>query len=767
MQRRSNRLILVVLTATVFAFLGFQMWEESYASARRIGVAVSLDEHQVSIDEVYPGLPASEAGLKPGDHIVAVDGVPISSSVDYDELASGFSRGRPVPFTVKRNGERLIIPVRPGTPFPWLLAIMTVGATLAYLAIALMAYPGATRDVRHLLLAAFSGAVALELATPNGALMPFVVSLGGTLFFYLLTGIQMGLLLHLASVIPSRPPWLQKRPWIPYFYYGIGLSASTIISISILTEALGHRVLPWPSDLLSGPMFDVLMSLWAVSVIVILVHQVVRSSERTERAQAMLVLFGLLPWAVFTLTTEIVPQLGYSLPDWLTIVQLLVLLPYPIAVFVAIQRHRLFDIELVVSRSILYSGITIILVALFYAAMGLGGMLLADYLGSRSLSVWLISGATLLVGLLFWPLRQAIQGFIDRRIFPERHALRTRLASLAANLPAQGSLDAMGRHLVDELTRTFALNSATLLVADPNSGILVAQASNVSPDGLPMEHSIIMGPDDPAVVFLAEAGRPLPASQLAAISSSMAMRLATFQAHLAVPLLSGERIAGVLLLGAKQGGEPWRREELELLRLFSLNVAAVLENVRLFQSATYEGLTGLFRREATLEILDKEIHRSVRYGRPLTVAMADIDFFKRVNDNFGHLVGDTVLRQISTVLKARLRTSDVVGRYGGEEFLVVLPETIEKDGVEVAEKLRRAVESLSIKLENGQSVNVTISFGLTSAQLDAEDPDPPTAEMLIARADANLLRAKRQGRNRVVSDSTPGGRGTAPPEAIA
>ncbi len=753
MQKKPNRIILVALTATVLAFLSLQMWQEAYASARRIGITVAVRGDRIVVDLVSPGMPAERAGLQHGDIILAVDGVPVHSGVDYDELASGFRRGRPVPFTIERQGRRLILPLRPGTPFPWLQALMNIVVTLAYLAIALLAYPYGRTDVRARLLAAFSGAVALELSIPNGALMSFVFSLGGTVFFYALTGIQMGLLLHLASVIPSKPPVLEKRPWIPYIFYGIGLTAAAVICTSLISEALGYNVLPWPSEYLSGPLFDVLMSIWAVAVIAILTYQVVRSSGRSERAQALLVLIGLLPWAVFTLSTEIVPALGYALPDWLTVVQLFVLLPYPIAVFLAIQRHRLFDIELVVRRSILYSTITIILMALFYAAMGLGGMVLADALGKRSLSVWLISGATLVIGLLFWPLRQAIQEIIDRRVFPERHALRTRLASLAANLPAKGSLDAMGRHLVDELTRTFGLSSAALLVADPSTDILVAQASNLREGGVPVEHSVIMGPDDPAVRFLAEAGRPLQASQLAAISGSMAQRLATFQANLASPLLSGERVVGVLLLGAKADGEPWRREELELLRLFSLNVAAVLENVRLFQSATFEGLTGLYRREAILEILEGEINRSVRYGRPLTVAMADIDHFKRVNDELGHLAGDAVLRHIANVLKTHLRNSDSVGRYGGEEFLIVLPETFERDGIDVAEKLRRAVESKGFPLEGGQQISVTISFGLTSIQPEPGEPKPPTAESLISAADANLLRAKRRGRNRVVSDS--------------
>jgi diguanylate cyclase (GGDEF)-like protein len=171
----------------------------------------------------------------------------------------------------------------------------------------------------------------------------------------------------------------------------------------------------------------------------------------------------------------------------------------------------------------------------------------------------------------------------------------------------------------------------------------------------------------------------------------------------------------------------------------------VFENARLFQSATYEGLTGLLRREAVLEQLDRELERAARYGRPLAVAMADLDHFKRVNDRHGHLAGDALLRQVSQVLSGSLRSTDWIGRYGGEEFLLVLPETGLAGAAAFAEKIRGRVEEMSVPVEDGPPIRATVSIGL--AALDGERK--LTARDLIGEADRALYEAKNGGRNRV------------------
>ncbi|MGH9360359.1 MAG: GGDEF domain-containing protein, partial [Thermoanaerobaculia bacterium] len=188
---------------------------------------------------------------------------------------------------------------------------------------------------------------------------------------------------------------------------------------------------------------------------------------------------------------------------------------------------------------------------------------------------------------------------------------------------------------------------------------------------------------------------------------------------------------------------------LELLDLLSHHVATVFENARLFESATYESLTGLLRREAILEQLERELDRALRYKRPLTIAMADLDHFKEVNDRHGHLAGDALLKRVAQVAAAGLRSTDAIGRYGGEEFLLVLPETDLGGAGAVAEKIRSMVQRATVPLEDGSVAGATISIGLAALEEFGPREARITARDLLAEADRSLYEAKNGGRNRV------------------
>jgi diguanylate cyclase (GGDEF)-like protein len=462
----------------------------------------------------------------------------------------------------------------------------------------------------------------------------------------------------------------------------------------------------------------------------------------------LLVLAGCVPWVAFAWSAGVLPALGVEVPSWAyDLAQPIAFLVYPIAIFVAMFRFHLFDIELVVKRGLVYSLVTICLVVLLYAAINLAGLVVPEVSVRGGIPLWAASAIMMVVGLLFVPLRNAARHLVDRQLFPERLAMRQSLAELAAQLPSLGNLNAIGTHLVRRVTEIFGFSSATLLVADPRSGVLVTLASSVVDVETRFGQSFLLEGSDPGVDLLQRAGRPMTAEQVAPHSAALAQRLAAFDAVLALSLTSGDTLTGILLLGRKVDGERLAAEEQELLTLLAPMVATVLENVRLFESATFESLTGLLRREAILDALEREVQRAARYHRPLTVGMADIDRFKRVNDLFGHLAGDALLKRVAQALKVTLRSSDAIGRYGGEEFLFFLPETDLAGGVRVAEKLRRSVEALRDPVEGAEGVLVTISVGL--AELELSD-DPQTVDQVIAAADANLLAAKREGRNRVV-----------------
>ncbi len=160
--------------------------------------------------------------------------------------------------------------------------------------------------------------------------------------------------------------------------------------------------------------------------------------------------------------------------------------------------------------------------------------------------------------------------------------------------------------------------------------------------------------------------------------------------------------------------------------------------------ATVDPLTGVATRQSILGRVDDELARAMRYRNPLSVILVDLDHFKRVNDSHGHAAGDRVLRQVGSLLAANVRAMDSAGRYGGEEFLIVLPETDADAAASVAEKLRRIVARTAVELPDGELVSVTLSAGVAGGHGDVLRPD-----VLVRDADAALYSAKALGRDQV------------------
>jgi diguanylate cyclase (GGDEF)-like protein len=176
-------------------------------------------------------------------------------------------------------------------------------------------------------------------------------------------------------------------------------------------------------------------------------------------------------------------------------------------------------------------------------------------------------------------------------------------------------------------------------------------------------------------------------------------------------------------------------------------LAASVKNAELFNEAhensVRDALTGCFNRRHSMDVLDSELRRARRSRGAFSLVMFDIDYFKSINDRFGHLCGDAVLAQVGQRMKAVLRGSDVKCRYGGEEFLVLLPDTPLSGAQRVADMLRRDLEEQPVQWDD-RPVVITASFGIAEAVPGEED-----ASTIIGRADAALYRAKQDGRNRV------------------
>jgi two-component system cell cycle response regulator len=177
-------------------------------------------------------------------------------------------------------------------------------------------------------------------------------------------------------------------------------------------------------------------------------------------------------------------------------------------------------------------------------------------------------------------------------------------------------------------------------------------------------------------------------------------------------------------------------------------------NMKLEQMAITDGLTGCYNRRYLMHQLEREVVTNVRYRIPFAVFLFDIDLFKAVNDTFGHLVGDEVIRRTAEVVRASLRRTDILARYGGEEFTVYLPHTNRIQAEMLAQRIRKAVETNLIPAGDGSHITVTISMGVLTVEEQTEAGiDNPKSYLreLFAKADAALYRAKESGRNRIVN----------------
>ncbi|TMB50716.1 MAG: diguanylate cyclase [Chloroflexi bacterium] len=211
----------------------------------------------------------------------------------------------------------------------------------------------------------------------------------------------------------------------------------------------------------------------------------------------------------------------------------------------------------------------------------------------------------------------------------------------------------------------------------------------------------------------------------------------------------------------KEAGIPAERR---LARAFNAAAGAFFQ----FEArATHDRLTGVANRETLLTVLLAEVERASRHYKPLSVAFIDIDRFKPINDTYGHNSGDAVLRQVADIIVDNIRPSDLFGRYGGEEFMLILPESLPAEAVDVAERLRSVVAQTPLAIATGQSVNITISIGVAGGtghelQVDA----------LVDQADAAMYAAKGLGRNRTyayrdLDDGAPVRRAPISPERRA
>ena len=232
--------------------------------------------------------------------------------------------------------------------------------------------------------------------------------------------------------------------------------------------------------------------------------------------------------------------------------------------------------------------------------------------------------------------------------------------------------------------------------------------------------------------------------ELGASDSKNLGKLKELKCQILAPIIVKERVNGIMVIGPCKYEREYQEEDWEFLSALIGMANVAIENSYLHTLSITDGLTKSYLRRDFLFRLEEEVKRVQRYGGVISVLMTDLDFFKKVNDTYGHQAGDKVLKEFVQVVKSISRSTDLIARYGGEEFAIIATET-SRDGARVyAERIRAAVEKRDFDIGENRKIKVTSSIGVASYPVDAKKLNE-----LIAKADEMLYKAKEGGRNRV------------------
>jgi len=331
--------------------------------------------------------------------------------------------------------------------------------------------------------------------------------------------------------------------------------------------------------------------------------------------------------------------------------------------------------------------------------------------------------------------------------------LSARLVEIVSELSLADTQEILYQKLLERSSELCSAESSSLMLLDEASAALTIVASRGM--SAPVAKSVAIPVGKGIAGRVIQAGKALLVNDIekderVAIKNRPRFKTKSF---LCLPLKSGEQFVGVLNLADKSDGTSFTAADMQQLSALIDHAARMIDRTAILERAGYleklsitDPLTGLYNRRLLENRLEEEISRSQRQDQKFSVIMADLDHFKVYNDVLGHLSGDKALKKVAELMRSTAREMDVVTRYGGEEFCLVLPGAGKQESLFVAERLRRAIEAASFPGENHlPQGRLTVSLGISAFPEDGNTP-----ELLLHAADLALYRAKHNGRNRLV-----------------
>lgn len=674
--------------------------------------------------------------------VTAVDGRPVRSSLGLLETVSGIAPGTPIRYEFAAGGDVFERTIDTHT-FSWFDFSMLFGAylfcglSLGGLALAIRYMRGSDRTATGTAIPLFIvGMWSLTAMDLYGPYRLFRLHAFCESFLF-------AAMIHLAICFPDPFKWLDRHPRAVLVPYGVAAVLALIAQIGLMT----------PEVYVATQLFSI-RAFGAGLAFLILCHGIrwVKNPSFETRQRLKVVALGcgaaLGPQLVISVWAAMT---GSKAPQN---IMALTGIFFPISVGYAVMRQNVLGVDELVRRSMQYVLMTAVVFGTYVGCLTAFEVAFQGSEFRDSSSFMLALAGVSVFGLI--PMRDRLQVWVDRAFFRTSYNFSRIIEDTSRRLASATELQV----IYDELSKTVGE------AVHPEWIALYFRRSNHRP-----------------LEAVAAANIPIPRllMLLNDVEDSV-LPVDGEEGCLAVPFRVEEDLRAVLLLGPRRSGRMYSGDDRRLLLTIANQGAVAIQNALAMEElrrinaklegrvdertselnhalaelqkkntlltrlSTTDSLTGLRNRAYLDEALATEFSRSRRLGTELTVLMVDLDHFKRVNDDYGHQAGDEVLRQVAELIRRNLRASDVAGRYGGEEFLIILSARSSGDGGLVfAERLRMGVEDMSCADAAGNQFCVTLSAGVSTLRADHRNIDA-----LVSEADVALYRAKGLGRNRIV-----------------
>ncbi len=421
----------------------------------------------------------------------------------------------------------------------------------------------------------------------------------------------------------------------------------------------------------------------------------------------------------------------------------------------AITRYRLMDINLIISH-----GLAGVMFLVIFGMLHLGLFNLFNRIVNPNAAL-LFSLAILAWIFFFSPLWPIIRRWTQKIVLKGKYDYQEILREATNAVVTILDLEELIFYLIDMIRNSLNVTTlAVLLKNESKDGYVLRWADGIKPDLLGnyvIRNGIVDWIERKKTVFIKEEqSLALSRKEFATLSKD----IEGINAEIIVPLFYKGYLEGLLALDNKATREPYMPSDITLLDGLASQAIIAIKNAQLYEEAITDSLTGLFHHKYFMLRAQEEMDRARRYRHSLGLIMIDLDKFKSINDSFGHQTGDAILVKIAQILKKNVRKSDIVCRYGGEEFCLILPELelrkkndnakitdrVPDEALAMAERLRKTIEKEVFQAIDGEKIKITISLGI------AYMPDDNNKFMisdLIERADKALYLAKQNGRNRI------------------